>query len=83
LTSPSSQNRVRQFATVARDTPVAAAIAAFAEPSAAISNALARNTSRCSPRCDSASDSSTLRCPSVTVNTGTGLLMAEIIPIYC
>ena len=76
-------NRVRQFATVVRDTDTVAAIVAFAAPSAAISKALARTTSRCAPDCDRANDFNTSRCPSVTVNAGTGLLMPEIIPIHC
>jgi len=42
---------VRQFATLARDTDSVAAIVAFAAPSAAISKALARTTSRCAPDC--------------------------------
>ena len=46
LTRPSSVKRVRQFATVLRDTDNLAAIVAFDAPSAAISNALARTTSR-------------------------------------
>ena len=83
LTRPSSVNRVRQFATVVRDTDNVAAIVAFVAPSAAISKALARTTSRCAPDCDRANDSNTSRCPSVTVNAGTGLLIPEIIPIHC
>jgi hypothetical protein len=73
---------VRQFATVAGDTDTAAAIAAFAAPSAAISKALARTTSRCAADCDRANDSNTSRCPSVIANAGTGLLILEIIPIH-
>ena len=68
---------MRQFATVVRDTDNVAAIVAFAAPSAAISKALARTTSRCAPDCDRANDFNTSRCPSVTVNAGTGLLMPE------
>src|SRR6185437_5616247 len=77
LTRPSSANRVRQFATVAGDTDTAAAIVAFAAPSAAISKALARTTSRCAADCDRANDSNTSRCPSVIANAGTGLLILK------
>src|ERR1700739_3150021 len=82
LTRPSSANRVRQFATVAGDTDTAATIVAFAAPSAAISKALARTTSRCAADCDRANDSNTSRCPSVIANAGTGLLILAIIPIH-
>src|SRR4029079_11817709 len=82
LTRPSPANRVRQFATVAGDTDTAAAIVAFATPSAPISKALARTTSRCAADCDRANDSNTSRCPSVIANAGTGLLIPEIIPIH-
>jgi hypothetical protein len=74
---------MRQFATVLRDTDNLAAIVAFDAPSAAISNALARTTSRCAPDCDRANDSNTSRWASVTVNAGTGLLMFEIISNNC
>ena len=70
LTRPSSVNRVRQFATVVRDTDNVAAIVALDAPSAAINKALARTTSRCAPDCDRANDSNTSRCPSVTANAG-------------
>ena len=68
--------------TVAGDTDTARAIAVFATPSAAISNARARCTSRCGADCDRANDSNTSRCPSVIANAGTGLLILEIIPIH-
>src|SRR4029077_1885891 len=59
------------------DTDTAAAIVAFAAPSAAISKALARTTSRCAADCDRANDSNTSRCPSVIANAGTGLLILK------
>ena len=77
-----SANRVRQCRHGGRDTDTAAAIVAFAAPSAAISKALARATSRCAADGDRANSSNTSRCPSVIANAGTGLLILEIIPIH-
>ena len=51
---PSSANRSRQLFTDAGDTDTDRAIAVLATPSAAISSALARTTSRCAPDCRTA-----------------------------
>jgi hypothetical protein len=63
--------------TEAGDTDNARAMAVFARPSAAISSALARTTSRCVPDCDRANDSSTSRCPADISSADTGCLMAK------
>lgn len=52
LARPSSVSRVRQRAAVVRDNDNPAANVAFAAPSAAVTKALARNTSRRAPDCD-------------------------------
>ena len=66
----------------AGDTDNDAAIAVLATPSAAISSALARTTSRCVPDCDRANDSSTSRCPVDISNAGTGCLMPKSYRTY-
>src|ERR1700694_5215891 len=76
------RRRPRQRFTDAGDTDNDAAIAVLATPSAAISSALARTTSRCAPDCDRASDSSTSRCPADISNAGTGCLMAKSYRTY-
>nr|GLK33773.1 hypothetical protein GCM10017611_06160 [Rhodococcus wratislaviensis] len=65
--SPSSANRARQFATEPAATDNSPAMAVFANPSAAISKAFARRTSRCAPDCDRATDSSTSRYDSDSI----------------
>ena len=78
---PSSVNRSRQLLTDPGETDNdAAAIAVLATPSAAINNALARTTSRCTPDCDRANDSSTSRCPADISNAGTGCLIPRSYP---
>lgn len=61
LASPSSANRVRHARTVPAVTPTAAAICTFGRPSAAISSACARRTSRNGAVPDRASTSNASR----------------------
>jgi hypothetical protein len=66
----SRSKRARHAVTVAGDTPTSAAIAVFARPSAAASNALARLTSPCVAVCARLNASSTSRSPSVITKAG-------------
>ena len=70
--SPSSTNRSRQFTTVVGETPTALAIRVFANPSEAITRAVARCTSRCGAVCERINFSSTDRCSSLTASGGAG-----------